>query len=321
MRTLSQALLSLVLVSSFSVAGCRAQVPAAGEPLSPELTRRVEILLRQRTRITPSDTLAIGGRTPSDMPGYDKIEVVITSGADHSPALPFLLSKDGKTLAQFNKYDISKDPKTLVSGTGRPARGGPETAPVEIVLFDDLECPFCAKMHAQLFPALTERYGKSVRIVYRDFPLSIHPWALRAAVDTNCVAAQSNPGYWDLVDDIHAHAADFGGKDKSIAKANESLDQLARDEAKKQGLKPEAVSAVDACLKKQDDAAIKESQKIGESLDIQATPVMFINGEKLEGAYPLTDVFRMIDGAMMAAGATPPPPYAAPLVPVAKAGN
>jgi hypothetical protein len=40
-----------------------------------------------------------------------------------------LLSTDGKTLAQFSKYDISKDPKLLVSG-GRPARGGPANAPV-----------------------------------------------------------------------------------------------------------------------------------------------------------------------------------------------
>jgi len=308
-------------VAASSAVGCHGQVPAAGSALSADVARRVEILIRQRTKITPDDTLTIGPRQPSDIPGFDKVEVVITSGAEHSPPIAFLLSKDGKTLAQFNKYDISKDPKTIVSGAGRPGRGGPESAPVEIVLFDDLECPYCAKMHAQLFPALTERYGNQVHIVYRDFPLSQHPWAMRAAVDTNCVAAQSVTGYWNLVDYIHAHASDFGGSDKSIAKANDSLDQISLDEAKKQGVKPAAVSQIEACVKKQDQTEIKASVKLGESLQIEATPVLFINGEKLEGAYPVVDVFRMIDGALVAAGKTPPPPYAAPVPVPAKAGN
>jgi protein-disulfide isomerase len=300
-------------VSAFSAVGCRGQVPAAGSTLTPDVARRVEILIRQRTKITPDDTLAIGPRQASDIPGFDKIEVVISTGVDHSPPIAFLLSKDGKTLAQFNKYDISKDPKTIVSAAGRPSRGGPASAPVEIVLFDDLECPYCAKMHAQLFPALTQRYGNEVHIVYRDFPLSQHPWAMRAAVDTNCVAARSPNGYWNLVDYIHAHAGDFGGAEKSIAKANESLDQMSLDEAKKQGVKPEAINQVEACIKKQDQTEIKASVKLGESLDIEATPVLFINGEKLEGAYPVEDVFRMIDGALVAAGTTPPPAYAAPV--------
>jgi protein-disulfide isomerase len=320
-RTLTQAAFVLILASALNTIGCHGQVPAAGTPLSPEVARRVEILIRQRTKITPDDTLTIGGRSASDIPGYDKIEVVIASGPDHSPPIAFLLSKDDKSLAQFNKYDISRDPKTIVSGAGRPGRGGPETAPVEIVLFDDLECPYCAKMHQQLFPALTERYGNQVRVVYRDYPLSQHPWAMRAAVDTNCVATQSTAGYWNLVDYIHSHAGDFGGQDKSLQKAKDSLDQLALDEAKKDGLKTDAVGQIDACIKKQDESQIKASLKLGESLAIEATPVLFINGEKLEGAYPLADVFRMVDGALMAAGKTPPPAYAAPSATPTKPGN
>jgi protein-disulfide isomerase len=218
-------------------------------------------------------------------------------------------------------YDISKDPKTIVSAAGRPSRGGPAGAPVELVMFDDLECPFCAKMHRQLFPALTNRYGQTVHVVYRDFPLSQHPWAMRAAVDANCVAAQSTQGYWNMVDTIHGHANDFGGAEHSLQKANDALDQMAVDQAKADGLKPDQVSTVQACVKKQDETEIKASVKLGESLEIEATPVLFINGEKLEGAYPLEDVFRMVDQALVAAGRVPPPAYAAPSTGPAKAGN
>ena len=317
MARFAQTLAISTIFAALAAIGCHGQVPA-GTPLTPEAGRRVEILLRQRTKITPDDTITIGPRTPSEVPGFDQIEVVITTGKESSKPIPFLLSKDGRTLAQFNRYDIGKDPRSVISGAGRPARGGPATAPVEIVLFDDLECPFCARMHQQLFPALTQRYGDEVHIVYKDYPIPQHPWALRAAVDTNCVGAQSTPGYWNLVDYIHLHANDFGGQEKSLAKANESLDQLARDEAKKEGLK---TSELDACIKKQDDTEIRASMKQGEALDVEATPVMFINGEKFEGAYPLTDVFRMVDQALVAAGKPIPPPYSAPLPAAAKAGN
>jgi protein-disulfide isomerase len=297
--------------------GCHAQVPPPGA-ISPELARRVEILIRSRSKLPPDYVLRVGQRTPSEVPGFDRIKVsLIAEGAPSKP-ISFLLSTDGKTLAQLSKYDISQDPKSLVSGAGRPARGGAEGAPVEIVAFDDLECPFCTKMHSQLFPALTDRYGSKVRIVYKDFPLPMHPWAMRAAVDANCVGAQSPAGYWNMVDYIHAHAADFGGADKSLDKAKASLDQLAIDEAKKEKLPLEAVQA---CVKKQDETAVKASMKVGDDLGIDATPVLFINGEKLEGAYPLVDVFRMVDGALVAAGQTAPPPYVPPTPPAVKPGS
>ncbi len=305
-----QALTTLLLAAAF---GCHAQLQtASGDILSPDLARRVEILIRTRTKLPPDVLLAVGPRSHSDIPNYDQVTVTFTQDGQTSKPLLFLISKDNKTLAQFNTYDISKDPRLLVSAEGRPARGGPVSAPVTIVGFDDLECPYCTRMHAALFPALTARYGDQVRIVYRDFPLSIHPWAMHAAVDVNCVAPQSSTAYWNLVDAIHAKAADLGGKDKSLSKATESLDQLTLDEAKKDNLKS---ADLEACIKKQDDKDIKASMKIGDDLGIEATPVLFINGEKLEGAYPLSDIFRMVDQALVAAGQTPPPPYTPPTPP------
>jgi protein-disulfide isomerase len=297
---------ALIFAFTLAALGCHAQTPSeASEKLSPELTRRVEVLIRSKSSVPPDYDIQIGPRTKSEVPGFDAISVTFTTDGKSSKPAIFLLSTDGKTLAQFNKFDISKDPKLLVSGDGRPARGGPANAPVLIVGFDDLECPYCATMHKQLFPALTERYKDKIHIVYRDFPLDIHPWAMRAAIDTNCVGAQSALGYWNLVDYIHAHASELGGTEKSLAKANETLDSLSRDEGKRQNLDADAL---DACIVKQDDTAIKASMKLGESLGVDATPALFINGEKMEGALPLEFVYRMIDNALIASGQTPPPP-------------
>ncbi|ADW70675.1 DsbA family protein [Granulicella tundricola] len=315
MNAVAKPLLALALVASSF--GCHAQKPAAGT-LSPELYRRVEILIRTRAKIPPNYLIHIGPRTPSDVPGYDSMEVSFTADGQQSKPVTFLLSNDGKTVAQFSKYDISANPLTVVSGTDRPARGGPQGAPVEIVGFDDLECPYCAKMHSQIFPALTQRYGDKVRFVYKDFPISQHPWAMRAAVDVNCVATQSSQGYWNLVDTIHAHAGELGGTDHNLQKALDSLDKMTLDEAAKEKLKqPE----VEACIKKQDDTKIKASLKVGEDLNVEATPVLFINGEKFEGAYPLEDLYRFVDSALIAAGQTPPPPYVPPAAPATPSDN
>jgi protein-disulfide isomerase len=304
--TAAKPLWVLTLAFTLAALGCHAQTPTeTSANISPELSRRIEVLIRSRASMPAGYQIQVGSRTKSEVPGFDEVAVtfIAPDGKASKPA-PFLLSKDGKTLAQFNKFDISKDPKTLVSADGRPGRGGPVTAPVLIVGFDDLECPYCAKMHAQMFPAITERYKNQVHIVYRDFPLDQHPWAMRAAIDTNCVGAQSATGYWNLVDYIHAHAGEMGGTEKSVAKANETLDTLARAEGTRQNLKADALNA---CIAKQDDTAVKASMQAGEALGVDSTPALFINGEKVEGAQPIEDVYRMIDSALIAAGQTPPP--------------
>jgi protein-disulfide isomerase len=297
----------LVFALTLAALGCHAQVPATanGDKLSPELSRRVQVLIRSRSNVPANYQIAVGPRTKSDVPGFDAISVTFSSEEHTSKPVTFLISNDGKTLAQFSKYDISQDPKQLISDAGRPARGGPQNAPVLVVGFDDLECPYCARMNAELFPALMQRYKNQVRFVYKDFPLSIHPWAKRAAIDVDCMAAQSPTGYWNLVDYIHAHAAEMGGPERSIAKAYATLDSLTRDEGKRQKVNADVL---DACIAKQDDTAVKASIEEGDDLGVDSTPMLFVNGEKFTGgALPMKYIYQMIDDALIASGQTPPP--------------
>ena len=97
-------------------------------------------------------------------------------------------------------------------------------------------------------------------------------------------------GYWNLVDYIHAHAAEMGGAEKSVAKANETLDSLTKDEGKRQKVNE---GALDACIAKQDDTAVKASIKSATELGVDSTPALFINGERLVGAIPMKYVYQM----------------------------
>ena len=252
------------------------------------------------------------------MPGFSRINVSFTNSGRTSKAIEFLLSDDNKTLEQVTTFDIGADPRTLLPATDRPFRGGPATAPVVIVGFDDLECPFCARLHQTIFPALTERYGDKVHFVYRDFPLDQHPWAVRAAVDVNCLAAESPKAYWTAVDRIHAQAGDIGSDpkdpkaEKTMPRAQEQLDGIVRDEA---GKAKADLSKLNACIQKQDTSAIDQSKQLAQSFNVQSTPTLFINGDKVDGAVPLEFLFGVIDSALRAENVQPPAPYVPPAAP------
>jgi len=332
---ISSRLATLALASLLTSLGCHAQSPAPGSTkletgatLSPALQHRVEVLLRGKAQLPPGSTISIGPLQPSDVTGFHTITVSFTADDKTSHPVNFLLSDDGKTVAQFIKYDISADPRTIVSDAGRPFRGGPAAAPVVIVNFDDLECPYCARFHDSIFPSITQRYGDQVHIVYKDFPLSeIHPWAMHAAVDVNCLGAQSPTGYWNLVDYIHHNADDIGTDPSAkpdatkpdaprhtLDRATAQLDKLTREQGAQQKVD---AARLDACIIKQDTSAIEASKKADDNLNIGSTPTYFINGEKYEGALPIEYIFGQIDNALRAQDVTPPPPYVAPAPPAA----
>jgi protein-disulfide isomerase len=336
---ISSFLLTASLLTALGGAmGCHAQPPAGalkpaveaatGTALSPSGTalsaadaRRIEVLLRSKASLPPGSTVSVGLRTTSAVPGWDQVLVTVTSEeGSRSHPVTFLISPDSKTIAQFTQFTLPTDPRTMVPIAGRPHRGGPATAPVLIVGFDDLECPFCARLHATIFPALTERYGDLVHIVYRDFPLDIHPWAQRAAVDVNCVGAQSAVGYWSTVDFIHAHADEIGAdpKDakaqKTLARAQDQLDNIAREQGKARHVDE---AKLNACLTKQDTTDIEANKHMGEQFGVDSTPVLFINGAKIDGAVDLSFIEKVIDTALVAEGRTPPP-YPVAATPSAK---
>ena len=288
------------------------------------MARRIELTVRNKADISSDYAISFSEPVKSDIAGYSQISVNFSSDGKPVKSAVFLVSADGKTLAQFNKFDISQIVPDNIPTAGRPSRGGPANAPVTIVGFDDLECPFCAQMNALLFPAVLNRYKDQVRIVYRDFPLEeLHPWAKHAAVDANCLASESAPGYWNYVDYVHAHAADIAGPEKTMEVATKSLDKIALDEGLKQKVDQPVLLA---CVLKQDDAGVKASIALGEAdpLHLDQAPVLYVNGERVEGVVPIETLYKIIDRALVAVGQTPPPapaPVAAAPAATTKPGN
>jgi protein-disulfide isomerase len=134
-------------------------------------------------------------------------------------------------------------------------------------------------------------------------PFEGHPWAIRAAVDTNCLAKYSAPAYREAVDQIHKVSSDLGGSERTLAKANEEIDAIVLGIAKQRQLD---VSAIHACVAKQDASVIKKPQLEADTLGIVRTPTLFINGAKIEGTVPLPFLFQIIDDTFRSQGIQPP---------------
>ena len=303
--------------------GCSAQ------SLAPETNQRIERQVRAHFKVPEAVTVTLGALKPSDFSGYDTLPVTFDDGGQKN-TIDFLLSKDGKKLLRLSNIDISPEAyaKTLaqnaetrreqaelmkkISVTGRPWRGA-VSPKVTIIVYDDFECPYCAVMYKTLFADGMKEYADRVRIVFKDYPLfEIHPWARRAAIDSNCLAEQSNDAYWAFADYVHANQKEISGPSRDVNAAFARLDNAALDVGRKHSLDG---NILQSCLKAQPDSLLNASMKEGDSLGVNATPTLFLNGDKVSGALTEPELRQQVQAALrnaeqpeMAAGSAPVPP-------------
>jgi protein-disulfide isomerase len=295
--------LLFVLLACFGVA---AQGPSTDVP------QRIERQIRSYYDLPDSVKVTISAPHTSEFPNYDDYTVTL-EGDGNKRVFDFLLSKDQKTLIRMTRMDMSKDPYAenmkKIDVKGRPVRGNPN-AKVVIVNFDDFECPFCSRAHQTLFPELLKEYGDRVAFIYKDFPLSeIHPWAIHAAVDANCLAALNNDAYWDFADYIHSNQHVVNSERGHEAQFA-ALDRITLTEGAKFNVD---TTKLQACVKAQKEDAVTASVKEGEALGVDGTPTMFVNGRSVNGARTAEEFRAVFDSALQQAGvAAPVHPVAAP---------
>ena len=284
--------------------GCVAQTT------TPDLAKKIERQVRSYYKIPPEVHLVVGVPSPSpEFPDYQSVIVTVDNGGKKQD-LTFLVSKDHSSMMRLTKFDLSKDPFAVtmskIDTSGRPTRGA-KASKVVVVNFDDFECPFCSRMHQTLFPEILKEYGDRVTFIYKDYPLvEIHPWATHAAVDANCLAAQNGDAYWDFADYIHANQHEVSSEKTSGARL-EALDKLAMLQGQKHNLD---VGKLQSCIKAQDESVVKASMKEGDAIGVEATPTLFVNGEKIDGAQSAGEMRAALDRALKDAN-LPVPEHAA----------
>jgi protein-disulfide isomerase len=295
---LKRLLLAFIAVTSI----CAAQSPAA---LSPAQQHTAEHHIRQYVELPPDAKVTFGALHPSsEMPGYRVLPVTIEDQGK-TRSFDFLISADGKQMLYLSHFDLAADPYKEVMAKldlrGRPARGAAPGAPVTVVVFDDFQCPFCAKMYATLFDLVMTEYRDRVRVVFKDFPVSeqTHPWSVHAAEDANCLLAQKEVGYWVFADYVHTHLQEMNDKYAAAKTQNNApfgpLDTLALSVAKKVKIDP---APLRACIATHDRKPIDASLAEGQALGAGATPTIYVNGERMEGAYSTEQLRAVLERAL-----------------------
>lgn len=101
---------------------------------------------------------------------------------------------------------------------------GDKDAPVKIVEFSDLECPFCKRFHPTMKQVVDEYKGK-VAWIYRHFPLDgLHSKARKEAEASECAAELGgNDKFWAYIDRVYERTPSNNGLDLTL------LPQIAED--------------------------------------------------------------------------------------------
>jgi protein-disulfide isomerase len=152
---------------------------------------------------------------------------------------------------------------------------GPKNAPLQVVIFSDFQCPFCGRVEPTL-AQMEKEYGGKVRMVWKNYPLPFHNNAEPAA--EAAMAAASQGKFWEMHDVLFKN---------QTALDRPNLEKYAQD----LGLNMAKFKAdLDASkYKPQIESETKEGQAVG----VNGTPAVFINGRKINGAYPF-DTFKKI---------------------------
>ncbi len=196
--------------------------------------------------------------------------------------------QDGKALLEISKeMDASPKahrPKLLEDPVSIPVQGapmrGPSNARITLVEFSDFECPYCS-LAVKEVEAIQAAYPKDIKLIYKHFPLSMHPHAPLAA--EAALAAQSQGKFWEMHDLLFANFRRLS-RENMIAWAGQiglDVDKFKAD--------------LDSGKYK---ATVDKDEADGEAAGVYGTPAFFINGKLYNGPLNLAAVKPILDAEL-----------------------
>jgi protein-disulfide isomerase len=158
--------------------------------------------------------------------------------------------------------NVPESPVFKISTSDQPSLGDVNAA-VTIVAFTDFQCPSCASIHPVLERVVRENAGR-VRLVARDFPLSQHVEAFKAAEAAE--AAREQGKYWEYAEALMKNQSSLG-----VEKLKNFASELGLDRAR-----------FDAALDSGKFAEmVQRDVEDGMTLGLKGTPSLFINGRRV----------------------------------------
>ncbi|HEV7967466.1 MAG TPA: thioredoxin domain-containing protein [Candidatus Acidoferrales bacterium] len=274
----------LLLLTAFRIPSAAQTPPGSEKSPSPKAAEssaakpgtvesRVEKYLRNLYAWGPAFDVKVGPSKPSPIADLLEVPVTVSMGGQSDTAVVYV-SKTGTFLLRGELTDMSVDPFADIRSklhVGTSPSIGPEDAKVTLIEFADFECPSCRQLDLVLREFLPQH--PEVRLVFKHYPLTdIHPWAMTAAIASQCAFEQSPAAFWKI------HDAIFDAQD--VISPSNVWDKMI-DLAAQQGLNAEAYHA---CMINPETASqVKATMEEGHALAITATPTTFVNTRRVVG--------------------------------------
>jgi RNA polymerase sigma factor (sigma-70 family) len=192
------------------------------------------------------------------------------SAVPRPPTLTAAAEADPTTIiapARIAQLDLSSGPTR-----------GPADAPVTIIMFTDPSCTYCGRAYGTLDELLDE-YPTKVRLVVKQFPIKAGSQLSAEAA----YAAEAQGKFWEMHDLMYAYEDDL---------SETSLHALAQQA----GL--DMVAFADAMQSHSFTAKVTADRDAAKAVDVRGIPSFLINGQRVVGALPISDLRAAIDSAL-----------------------
>ncbi|MBW2972808.1 DsbA family protein [Candidatus Woesearchaeota archaeon] len=157
---------------------------------------------------------------------------------------------------------------------------GEEDAEITMVIYDDFQCPFCARFEQQAWLEIKEKYidtGKA-KFYYKHFPLGFHSHAQLAAEASECAHDQGK--FWEYHDLMFENQADINEEQMKTWAEELELD----------------MDDFNSCLDTHKYAEkVKLSMAEGQKVGVKGTPSVLVEDELVVGAQPFDNFKKVID--------------------------
>jgi protein-disulfide isomerase len=264
---------ALLLLCSARPALAQSAVPI---PTDPARDVALKSFLQKKFKIPSPDYIKLGPAFQSPIDGLFARQITVSNEQGQSVSTTVFFNKD-ETKAVLGQYiDISSEPwgrvnMGVASLDDRPTQG-PADAPVTIVEFADFECPFCAHAFSVLETLVNTTYKGKVKVIFKNYPLNVHPWAVKAAEAAECARLQNPAAFWDFARYFYSNQGSI-----NVKNIQDHVDTLAKQHKLD-------VASLNACMDSaQTEARVKQDQLDGNSLHVSSTPTFFVNGIPIVG--------------------------------------
>lgn len=225
--------------------------------------------------------------------GISRVVILIgdKTGKQKPAPLQFFALPDGKhiiagdEILPFGEHPYAAYRSELQQSADGPYRGG-ATKDLELVEFADFQCPHCKDAQANMDKLATD-FPKA-RIVFQNYPLAqIHPASMTAATYGVCVTKLGgSSAFFQFAQAVFDGQEGLASPDGATLTLNSAVTKAGLDPAK-----------VAACAATPDASAqVQASVKLAQTLNINQTPTLMVNGRPVPiGGLPYDTLKQIVE--------------------------